>query len=162
MTKHMTWITDERQGQQTELARTIANYVCANKETLRYQMVAMWDRILDAIDSDVLQLNAVGNQLIVEHGPTMIQVRRENEIAPLFMLEVDLPKGRLRSCPLPPGKFGIPRVVEFQMRVGVSDTNIMVQEYPNGTVVRFVPEQVSHGLLDSALSLNVTRSMKCA
>jgi hypothetical protein len=158
----MTWITDESQRQQTELARTIANYVCANKETLRYQMVAMWDRILDAIDSDVLQLNAVGKQLVVEHGPTMIQVRRENEIAPLFMLEVDLTKGRLRSCPLPPGKFGIPRIVEFQMRVGVSETDIMVQEYPNGTVARFVPEQVSHGLLDSALSLNVTRSMKCA
>jgi hypothetical protein len=158
----MTWITDERQRQQTDLARTIANYVCANKETLRYQMVAMWDRILDAIDSDVLQLNAVGNQLIVDHGPTMIQVRRENEMAPLFVLEVDLTKGRLRSCPLPPGKFGIPRVVEFQMRIGVSETNIMVQEYPNGTVVRFVPEQVSHGLLDSALSRNVTRSMKCA
>jgi hypothetical protein len=158
----MTWMTDERQGQQTELARTIASYVSANKETLRYQMVAMWDRILEAIDSDVLQLNAVGNQLIVEHGPTMIQVRRENEMAPLFMLEVDLPKGRLRCCPLPLGNFGIPRIVEFQMRVGVSETNIMVQEYPNGTVVRFVPEQVSHGLLDSALSLNVTRSMKCA
>ena len=158
----MTWIADERQRQQTELARTIANYVCANKETLRYQMVAMWDRILDAIDSDVLQLNAVGKQLIVEHGPTMIQVRRENEMAPLFMLEVDLTKGRLRSCPLPPGKFGTPRIVEFQMRVGVSETDIMVQEYPNGTVARFVPEQVSHGLLDSALSLNATRSMKCA
>jgi hypothetical protein len=158
----MTGITDERQGQQTELARTIANYVCANQETLRYQMVAVWNRILDAIDSDVLQLNAVGHRLIVEHGPTMIQVRRENEIAPLFMLEVDVTKGRLRNCPLPSGKFGIPRIVEFQMRVGVSETNIMVQEYPNGTVVRFVPEQVSHGLLDSALSLNVTRSMKCA
>ena len=158
----MTWITDERQGQQTELARIIANYVCANQETLRYQMVAVWNRILDAIDSDVLQLNAVGNRLIVEHGPTMIQVRRENEMAPLFMLEVDLPKGRLRSCPLPLGNFGIPRIVEFQMRVGVSETNIMVQEYPTGTAVRFVPEQVSHGLLDSALSLNVTRSMKCA
>ena len=158
----MTWITDERQRQQTELARTIANYVCANKETLRYQMVAMWDRILDAIDSDVLQLNAVGKQLIVEHGPTMVQVRRENEIAPLFMLEVDPTKGRLRSCPLPPGQLGIPRIVEFQMRVGVSETDIMVQEYPNGTVERFVPEQVSHGLLDSALSLNATRSMKCA
>ncbi len=158
----MTWITDERQRQQTELARTIANYVCANQETLRHQMVAMWDRILDAIDGDVLQLNAVGKQLIVDHGPTMIQVRRENEIAPLFMLEVDLTKGRLRSCPLPPGQFGIPRIVEFQMRVGVSETDIMVQEYPNGTVVRFVPEQVSHGLLDSALSLNATRSMKCA
>jgi hypothetical protein len=157
----MTWITDERERQQTDLARTIANYVCANKETLRYQMVAMWDRILDAIDSDVLQLNAVGKQLIVEHGPTMIQVRRENE-APLFMLEVDLTKGRLRSCPLPPGQFGIPRIAEFQMRVGVSETDIMVQEYPNGTVVRFVPEQVSHGLLGSALSLNATRSMKCA
>jgi hypothetical protein len=157
----MTWITDERERQQTDLARTIANYVCANKETLRYQMVAMWDRILDAIDSDVLQLNAVGRQLIVEHGPTMIQVRRENEIAPLFMLEVDLTKGRLRSCPLPPG-IGIPRIVEFQMRVGVSETDIMVQEYPNGTVVRFVPEQVSHGLLGSALSLNATRNMKCA
>jgi hypothetical protein len=98
----MTWITDERQRQQSDLARTIANYVCANKATLRYQMVAVWDRILDAIDSDVLQLNAVGKQLIVEHGPPMIQVRRENEIAPLFMLEVDLTKGRLRSCPLPP------------------------------------------------------------
>lgn len=158
----MTWITDERQRQQTELARTVANYVCANQETLRHQMVAMWDRILDAIDSDVLQLNAVGNQLIVEHGPTTIQVRRENEIAPLFMLEVDLTKGRLRSCPLPAGQFGIPRIVEFQMRVGVSETDIMVQEYPNGTVVRFAPEQVSHGLLDSALSLNATRSMKCA
>ncbi len=158
----MTWITDERQRQQADRARTIANYVCANKETLRYQMVAMWDRILVAIDSDVLQLNAVGKQLIVEHGPTMIQVRRENEIAPLFMIEVDLTKGRLRSCPLPPGQFGIPRIVEFQMRVGVSETDIMVQEYPNGTVVRFAPEQVSHGLLDSALSLNATRSMKCA
>jgi len=158
----MTWITDERQRQQTELARTIANYVCANRETLRYQMVAIWDRILDAIDSDVLQLNAVGEQLIVEHGPTMIQVRRENEMAPLFMLEVDLTKGRLRSCPLPPGQLGIARIVEFQMRVGVSETDIMVQEYPNGTVVRFVPEQVSHGLLDSALSLNRTRSIKCA
>jgi|SRR6266567_225982 hypothetical protein len=158
----MTWITDERQRQQADRARTIANYVCANKETLRYQMVAMWDRILVAIDSDVLQLNAMGKQLIVEHGPTMIQVRRENEIAPLFMIEVDLTKGRLRSCPLPPGQFGIPRIVEFQMRVGVSETDIMVQEYANGTVVRFAPEQVSHGLLDSALSLNATRSMKCA
>ena len=158
----MPLITDDRQRQETERARTIANYVCANKEKLQYQMVAMWDRILHAIDSDVLQLNAVGKQLIVEHGPSVIQVRRENEIAPLFMLEVDLTKGRLRSCPLPPGKFGIPRIVEFQMRVGVSETNIMVQEYPNGTVVRFVPEQVSHGLLDSALSRNVTRSMKCA
>jgi hypothetical protein len=158
----MTGIAEERQRQQSELAMTIANYVCANKETLRYQMVAMWDRILDAIDSDVLRLNAVGNQLIVEHGPTMIQVRRENEIAPLFMLEVDLTKGRLRSCPVPPGKFGIPRIVEFQMRVGVSETDIMVQEYPNGTVRRFLPEQVSHGLLHSALSLNATGSMKCA
>ncbi len=158
----MTWITDERQRQQADRARTIANYVCANKETLRYQMVAMWDRILVAIDSDVLQLNAMGKQLIVDHGPTMIQVRRENEIAPLFMIEVDLTKGRLRSCPLPPGQFGIPRIVEFQMRVGVSETDIMVQEYANGTVVRFAPEQVSHGLLDSALSLNATRSMKCA
>jgi len=158
----MTWITDERQKQETELAKTIANYVRANKEKLRYQTVAMWDRILAAIDSDVLQLNAVGKQLIVERGPTMIQVRRENEIAPLFMLEVDLTTGRLRNCPPPPGKFGIPRIVEFQMRVGVSETDIMVQEYPNGTVVRFVPAQVSHGLLDSALSLNATRSMKCA
>jgi hypothetical protein len=158
----MPLITDDRQRQETERARTIANYVCANKEKLQYQMVAMWDRILHAIDSDVLQLNAVGKQLIVEHGPSMIQVRRENEIAPLFMLEVDLTKGRLRSCPLPPGKFGIPRIVEFQMRVGVSETNIMVQEYPTGTAVRFVPEQVSHGLLDSALALNATRSMKCA
>ena len=155
-------ITDERQRQEAELARTIANYMCANKEKLQYQMVAMWDRILHAIDSDVLQLNALGKQLIVEHGPSMLQVRRENEIAPLFMLEVDLTKGRLRSCPLPPGKFGIPRIVEFQMRVGVSETNIMVQEYPTGTAVRFVPEQVSHGLLDSALALNTTRSMKCA
>jgi hypothetical protein len=158
----MPLITDDRQRQETERARTIANYVCANKEKLQYQMVAMWDRILHAIDSDVLQLNAVGKQLIVEHGPSMIQVRRENEIAPLFMLEVDLTKGRLRSCPLPPGKFGMPRIVEFQMRVGVSETNIMVQEYPTGTAVRFVPEQVSHGLLDSALALNRTRSMKCA
>jgi len=158
----MPLITDDRQRQETERARTIANYVCANKEKLQYQMVAMWDRILHAIDSDVLQLNAVGKQLIVEHGPSVIQVRRENEIAPLFMLEVDLTKGRLRSCPLPPGKFGIPRIVEFQMRVGVSETNIMVQEYPTGTAVRFVPEQVSHGLLDSALALNATRSMKCA
>ena len=158
----MTWITDERQRQQTDLARTVANYVCANKETLRYQMVAMWDRILDAIDSDVLQLNAVGNQLIVEHGTTMIQVRRENEIAPLFMIEVDLTKGRLRSYPLPPGQFGMPCIVELQMRVGVSETDIMVQEYPNGTVARFVPEQVSHGLLDSALALNATHSLKCA
>ena len=158
----MPLITDDRQRQETERARTIANYVCANKEKLQYQMVAMWDRILHAIDSDVLQLNAVGKQLIVEHGPSMIQVRRENEIAPLFMLEVDLTKGRLRSCPVPPGKFGIPRIVEFQMRVGVSETNVMVQEYPTGTAVRFVPEQVSHGLLDSALALNATRSMKCA
>ena len=158
----MPLITDDRQRQETERARTIANYVCANKEKLRYQMVTVWDRLLDAVDSDVLQLNAVGKQLIVEHGPSVIQVRRENEIAPLFMLEVDLTKGRLRSCPLPPGKFGIPRIVEFQMRVGVSETNIMVQEYPTGTAVRFVPEQVSHGLLDSALALNATRSMKCA
>jgi len=158
----MTWITDERQTQQTELARTIANYVCANKEKLRNQMVAMWDRILEAIDSDVLQLNAVGKQLVVERGPTMIQVRRGNEIAPLFMLEVDLIKGRLRSCPRPPGKFGIPRIVEFQMRVGVSETNIMVQEYPHGTVVRFAPEQVSHGLLDPDPVPDGTRSMKCA
>jgi hypothetical protein len=155
-------ITDERQSPETELAITIANYVSANKEKLRYEMVAVWDRILDAINSEVRQLNAVGKQLIVEPGPTMIQVRRENEIAPLFILEVDLTKGRLRSCPLPAGKFGIPRIVEFQMRVGVSETNIMVQEYPNGTVVRFVPEQVSHGLFDSALSRNATRSMKCA
>src|SRR4029077_4247542 len=153
---------DERQGQQTELARTIANYVCANKETLRYQMVAMWDRLLDAIDSEVLQLNAAGEQLIEDHGPTMVQVRRENEIAPLFMIEVDLSKGRLRSYPLPPGQFGMPCTVELQMRVGVSETDIMVQEYPNRTVARFVPEQVSHGLLDSALALNRTRSMKCA
>jgi len=158
----MTWITDEHQRQETELARTIANYVCENKEKLRHQMVAIWDRILDAIDSDVLQLNAVGKQLIVERGPTMIQVRRENEIARLLMLEVDLTKGRLRSCPVPPGDFGIPRIVEFQMRVGVSETNIVVQEYPNGTVVRFVPEQVSHGLLDSALSRHAARGMKCA
>jgi hypothetical protein len=158
----MTWITDERQRQQTELARTITNYVCANKEKLRYQMVAMWDRILAAIESDVLQLNAVGKQLMVERGPTMIQVCWENEIAPLFRLEVDLIKGRLRSCPRPPGEFGIPRIVEFQMRVGVSETNLMVQEYPNGTVVRFVPEQVSHGLLDSDPVPNGTRSMKCA
>jgi hypothetical protein len=35
------------------------------------------------------------------------------------------------------------------MQVGVSEANIMVQEYPNGTVVRFLPEQVSHGLLGS-------------
>ena len=158
----MPLITDDRQRQEAEHTRTIANYVCANKEKLRYQMVAMWDRLLDAVDSDVLQLNAVGKQLIVERGPTMIQVRRENEIAPLFMLEVDLTQGRLRSSPLPPGKFGIPRIVEFQMRVGVSETSIMVQEYPNGTAVRFVPEQVSHGLLDAAVSLNATRSMKCA
>ena len=119
-------------------------------------------RRIEQVSRDVLQLNAMGKQLIVDHGPTMIQVRRENEIAPLFMIEVDLTKGRLRSCPLPPGQFGIPRIVEFQMRVGVSETDIMVQEYPNGTVVRFAPEQVSHGLLDSALSLNATRSMKCA
>jgi hypothetical protein len=158
----MTWIADERQGQQTELARTIANYVCANKETLRYQMVAMWDRILDAIDSDVLQLNAAGKQLIVDHGPTMVQVRQENEREPLFMIEVDLTKGRLRSYPLPPGQFGMPCIVELQMRVGVSETDIMVQEYPNGTIARFVPEQVSHGLLDSALALNASRSLKCA
>ncbi len=50
--------------------------------------------------SDVLQLNAIGKRLIVERGPTMIQVSRENEITPLFMLEVDLAKGRLRNCPL--------------------------------------------------------------
>jgi hypothetical protein len=150
----MPLITDDRQRQETEHTRTIANYVCANKEKLRYQMVAMW--------GDVLQLNAVGKQLIVERGPTMIQVRRENETAPLFTLEADLTQGRLRSCPLPLGKFGMPRIVEFQMRVGVSETNIMVQEYPNGTAVRFVPEQVSHGLLDAAVSLNATRSMKCA
>src|SRR5258707_1081449 len=145
----MTWITDERQKREIELARTIADYVRANQEKLRNQMVAMWDRVLDAVDSDVLQLNAIGERLIVERGPTMIQVSRENEITPLFMLEVDLTKGRLRNHPLPPGKIGKPRIAEFQMRVGVSEANIMVQEYPNGTVVRFVPEQVSHGLLDS-------------
>jgi len=109
----------------------------------------MWDRVLDAIDSDVLQLNAIGKRLIVERGPTMIQVSRENEITPLFMLVVDLAKGRLRNCPLPLGKIGELRIAEFQMRVGVSEADIMAQEYPNGTVVRFVPEQVSHGLLSS-------------
>jgi hypothetical protein len=155
-------ITDESQSPETELARTIANYVSANQEKLRYQMAAVWDRILDAINREVRQLNAVGKQLIVEPGATMIQVRREDEIAPLFMLELDRTKARLRSCPLPAGRLGIPRIVEFQMRVGVSETHIMVQEYPNGTVVRFVPEQVSHGLLDSALSRNATGSMKCA
>ena len=106
----MTSITDERQSPETELARTIANYVSANKEKLRYEMVAVWDRILDAINSEVRQLNAVRKQLRVEPGPTMIQVRRENETAPLFMLEVDLTKGRLRSCPPPGGKLGIAHV----------------------------------------------------
>ena len=52
---------------------------------------------------------------------------------------IDLTRGRLRTCPLPPGKFGILRIAEFQMRAGVSEANIMVQEYPNGTVVRFLP-----------------------
>jgi len=156
----MTWITDNRPKRETELARTIADYVRANKEKLRNQMVAMWDRVLDAIDGDVLQLNAIGKRLIVERWPSMIQVSRENDLTPLFMLELDLTKGILRNCPLPPGKIRTNHIAEFHMRVGVSEADIMVQEYPNGTVARFVPEQVSHGLLGSDPSRNATRSLK--
>ena len=114
----MTWITDNRPKRETELARTIADYVRANKEKLRNQMVAMWDRVLDAIDGDVLQLNAIGKRLIVERWPSMIQVSRENDLTPLFMLELDLTKGILRNCPLPPGKIRTNRIAEFHMRSG--------------------------------------------
>ncbi len=58
----MTWITDsaERQRQETERATTIASYVLENREKLQHQIVSTWERIFDAIDRDVRELNAHG------------------------------------------------------------------------------------------------------
>jgi hypothetical protein len=161
----MTWITDsaERQRQETERETTIASYVLENREKLQHQIVPTWELIFDAIDRDVRELNAHGKQLVVERGPMMIQVRADNEISAQFVLEIDFTQGRLHcTWPVPPGKIGVPRFVEFQMRIGVGEATIMMLQGPNGTVVRFAPERVSQFLLLPTLSPNATPHMKCA
>jgi FAD/FMN-containing dehydrogenase len=115
----MTWITDsvERQRQETERATTIASYVLENREKLQHQIVPTWERIFDAIDRDVRELNAHGKQLVVERGPTMIPVRADNEITAQFVLEMDFTQGRLHpTCPVPPGKIGVGQC-KYEVRV---------------------------------------------
>ena len=106
---------------------------------------------MNAIESDVAQINETGRRLVADCRTTEIEVREENQLAAIFTLEVDPTRGTLHyNCPVPPG---VPSIGSFQIKVGPTEGHIMGTQYPNGRgrIVEFTPEQVSQFLFAATL-----------